>query len=327
MIVAICLLVPPLLLVYMREKVFQNHKNIYKSALSYAFFTLFLNSGIMLIRYAVSGISGNLFSQLNNYSAFACKYTILSVALALVEPYAEKFIRERVRWEVRLPRACLAFPYWRAAAVVYAAILFFLNFIRIFDNNFWEDEAFTTNLMTGTVSEIIATTAADVHPPLYYLIVKLGYALVGNRGWMFHLASLIPCAVILAFSLTAVWDRFGKETAIILMTLTTISGNAVTYNMEVRMYSWGALFILLSFYYLYLILTEGKAAHYVLFVVFSVAAAYTHYYCLLAVAFFYAALLFLSVFRKRLGLKKVLLTCACAVAAYLPWIAVFSIQC
>ena len=63
---------------------------------------------------------------------------------------------------------------------VYALILFVLNFIRIFDNNFWMDEAFTTNLVQHSISEIVVATAADVHPPLYYLLVKVGYEIFGK---------------------------------------------------------------------------------------------------------------------------------------------------
>lgn len=191
-------------------------------------------------------------------------------------------------------------------ASIYAVILFALNFVRIFDNNFWADEAFTTNLVANTVPVIIQKTAADVHPPLYYLIVKLGYTLAGNQGWMFHLISLFPCAIILIFSLTAIWNRFGKETAVILITLAALSKNAVRYNVEVRMYSWGALFVLLSFYCLYLILDEESTKHYILFTLSSLAAAYTHYYCLVSVAFFYVVLLVLCFFAKRLNWKKVL---------------------
>lgn len=38
------------------------------------------------------------------------------------------------------------FDYWRIAAVAFAAVLVVLNLLRIFDNNFWGDEAFTIRL-------------------------------------------------------------------------------------------------------------------------------------------------------------------------------------
>lgn len=149
--------------------------------------------------------------------------------------------------------------------------------------------------------------------------MKLAYTLFGKQGWSFHLVSLIPCAIIIAFTLTAIWKKFGKGTAIILITFQCLSANAIAYNVEVRMYSWGGLFILLSFYYFCCILENNRTRSYVLFVLFSLAAAYTHYYCLVSVAFLYLALLFLAFFKRNVTLKKVVLACAVTIIGYLPW--------
>lgn len=97
----------------------------------------------------------------------------------------------------------------RICAIAYAIILITLNFIRIFDNNFWGDEAFTINLIHGTIPQIIAGTAADVHPPLYYLIVKLVYTILGGHGWVYHLASFIPYALLMLLSYRLIWRHWG----------------------------------------------------------------------------------------------------------------------
>ncbi len=318
MIALFCLFIPPLALVCLRERLLDNHKNIYASALTYAFSVLALNGILMFLLFYVFHSEDELLFKLNHHNGFACKYIVLSMALVFIEPFAEKFCREKVALQVKGFLKLPQFRHLKGLACIYALGLFLLNFIRIFDNNFWVDEAFTTNLVQHPLSEILQTTAADVHPPLYYLFVKTGYMIFGNQGWMFHLISLIPCAIILVFALTTVWKKFGKEAAVILITLAGLSNNAVIYNMEVRMYSWTALFVLLSFYELYNILTEGKNKNYILFALSSLAAAYTHYYGLVSVAFFYLSILILAL-RKKLELKKVLLTCLATIAAYLPW--------
>ncbi len=211
---------------------------------------------------------------------------------------------------------------WRVIATLYAVILLILNFIRIFDNNFWGDEAFTIELVPHALGEMIHLTAIDVHPPLYYLIVKLGYMICGDKGWMFHFISLIPCVIEIIFALTVLWKKFGKEVAFIFITFAAFSINAISFNMEVRMYSWGALFILLSFFMLYEILCSDEKKPYIWFVVFSLAAAYTHYYCLIAVAFMYVGLL-LGVVLKKITLKKVLISYVATILLYLPWLFVF----
>ncbi len=318
MIAFICLLIPPLVHVYLRERILGRHETVYVSARNYGFSVLALNGAMMLLLFYVFQSEGELLFKLNHHNGFACKYILLSMTLVVAEPFLERFCREKVVLNVRRGSGFAECRYVRGLAGVYALILFLLNFIRIFDNNFWVDEAFTVNLVQRSLPEIITTTAADVHPPLYYLFVKAGYVVFGNQGWMFHLVSLIPCAVILVFSLTVIWKKFGKEAAVIMITLAGLSVNAVNYNVEVRMYSWAALFVLLSFYELYGILSEGRNKNYILFGVYSLAAAYTHYYALISVAFFYLVIL-LQASRKRLDLKKVLITCAVTIIGYLPW--------
>lgn len=134
---------------------------------------------------------------------------------------------------------------------LYATVLFMLNFVRIFDNNFWGDETFTTNLVQQSFSEIASITAADVHPPLYYFIVRIFYLVFGKRGWVFHLVSLIPCFITIVFAMTVIWKKVAPEASLVLITLLCLFNNAVTYNVEVPMYSRAALFILFSFYEVY----------------------------------------------------------------------------
>lgn len=204
-------------------------------------------------------------------------------------------------------------------AILYTAALFLLNFIRIFDNNFWGDEAYTIRLTRMSIPDMLAETAADVHPPLYYMLVKLVSSILGYRGAVFHLTSLIPYGITLILAITVLWKRYGKVTSLVFITLASILPNAVQYNVEVRMYSWGALFVLLSYLFLRQILSRARAADYVGFVLFSLAAAYSHYYCLISIAFFYVTLIVVALFKHEILLRKILICCIAAVMGYLPW--------
>ena len=207
----------------------------------------------------------------------------------------------------------------RILTVLYTFALFFLNFIRIFDNNFWGDEAYTIRLAQMRLPIMFAETAGDVHPPLYYILVKLTGGILGYRGTVFHFTSLIPYVIVLVLALTVLWNNFGKTTSLILVTLASLLPTAVQYNVEVRMYSWGALFVLLSYLFLWRILQQNSRNAYVGFVIFSLAAAYTHYYCLVSVAFFYVVLFLGSLIQRRDSLKKTVVCGLVTVAGYLPW--------
>ena len=214
------------------------------------------------------------------------------------------------------------FDYWRIAAVAFAAVLVVLNLLRIFDNNFWGDEAFTIRLSWMSVPEMLRATAEDVHPPLYYGIVQLFCKVFGYTGVVYHLASFVPYVLVIVVALTLIWKWFGGSASVILIILSSLLETSVIFNVEVRMYSWGSLFMLASFLALYSIFTKNRTRDYVWFVLASLAGAYTHYYCLVAVAFFYVILIGLALIKREAYFKKTLIACLVTVAAYLPWLIV-----
>lgn len=201
---------------------------------------------------------------------------------------------------------------------IYAVILIILNFIGIFDNNFWVDEAYSIELVKNNLSTIIATTAKDVHPPLYYLFLKLFVSILGQHPWVYHFVSFIPYLITVIFICKCILKEFGNGTALLFLTMISLCGNAIYYTMEVRMYSYGALFVLLSFYFYWQIIKTNANLDYVLFSLFSLCAAYTHYYCLLSVAVFYALLMIRAIIKKQ-DIKKVLIVWIITIVIYLPW--------
>lgn len=210
--------------------------------------------------------------------------------------------------------------FLRFAAVFYAVVLFSLNFIRIFDNNFWLDEAFSINLAKMDLTGMINATAADVHPPLYYAILMLMYRLFfGDHGWVFHLTSIIPYAITMLFALSIIWKKFGKGSAFLMITFISVMRSAVVYNVEVRMYSWAALFVLLVYYACYMIMADDRRSGYILFAVFALLAAYTHYYTIIPIAILTLSV-FVFLFVKKRSFLKFVTAISVSIILYLPWI-------
>lgn len=207
---------------------------------------------------------------------------------------------------------------WRIVGIVYSLVLCAINFLRIFDGNFWGDESFSVILARMSFGDMLHETAMDVHPPLHYILEMVLNRILGDHGWVYHLGAFIPYFIGLVFILTAIWKRFGKETALLMVTFTSILSISIQYNVEVRMYSLAALFVLMSYYFLYGILSRGDNRSYALFVLTSLGAAYTHYYAMLTICFYYLALLIWTI-KKRIPFKKLVITYAVTIAAYLPW--------
>lgn len=207
---------------------------------------------------------------------------------------------------------------WKVITILYAAFLIIINFVRIIDNNFWGDEAYSIKLAKMSVGSMLNETAKDVHPPLYYLNLILANRVLGNHGWVYHLVSFIPFLIALLFGLIIIKRLYGREVSLFFITFLGIADAAIKYNVEARMYSLAAMYVLLAFYAFRKILYHEKYGC-VLFTLFSLGAAYSHYYAMMSVAFFYLALLVLTI-GKRFELKKLLAVYICTICGYLPWL-------
>ncbi len=266
----------------------------------------------------------DIFYKLRTYNDYALRYTIIAGTLAVLLPVLCSLLKEVVppfaaRCAARLDARIPSPAHSGIILALYALVLFGMNLVRIFDNNIWGDEAFSIYMSTLPVSEIVRITAGDMHPPLYYFFVAASYRTLGARPWAYHLVSLVPYAVTLIFLVTVIRKRFGAWVSLLMITFSSILSAALTYNVEIRMYSWAALFVLLAYYGFCRIISEGSAAAYGVFIASSLAAAYTHYYALLSVAFFYLGLLVLSI-RKRIRFRTLALTYLLTVVGYLPWL-------
>lgn len=204
-------------------------------------------------------------------------------------------------------------------AVIYTLILFALNYMMVLNINFWSDEGYSIKLSKMSFFEMIDATAMDVHPPLYYVLLQIISRAMGFRWVSYRLLSIIPYGILLIFALTVIWKKFGKEASLTWITLLSLLYTGIQYNVQVRMYSWGAFFVLMSFYFLHEILSHNRIRDYSAFVMMSLAAAYTHYYCLISVAFFYLTLILVALTKRKEFLKKVLMACDVTILAYLPW--------
>ena len=59
------------------------------------------------------------------------------------------------------------------ALLLLSAGLLAVSVFLCFSDDIWYDELFTMGLASQPFGELISITARDVHPPLYYVIVKL----------------------------------------------------------------------------------------------------------------------------------------------------------
>lgn len=213
---------------------------------------------------------------------------------------------------------------------VFAAFTLFVASLQILvlsKYNF--DEYFTINLVRNSWGDCIRLTALDVHPPLYYLAVKLAVTIFGENFFAWHLVSFL-CFLGMLFITERFLSRcYGEREALISVLALCSVPNMLRYAIQVRMYSMAMLFVTSAFYLVRILaehyesrLSRNNLKYWVLLACVNVAAAYTHYFAGVAAVGLSLFLLFYLLLTRR-DYKNVFLQwgiySVIMAILYLPW--------
>ncbi len=232
---------------------------------------------------------------------------------------------ERIKSRLKLMVDAKRFEYFLLAlAVLGACVAIFFSF----NGAIWADEAYSLRIIQYSYADIIKMSAADVHPPLYYLMLKLTEDVFGiiSRDYYFtvvvaKLFSILPY-ILLGLLIWKKYKGLGTTRALMLLCLFGMP-QLINYAVEIRMYSWGLFFISASFIYASDILSgNANKKNWVLLVTFSVLAAYTHTFALVAMASVWLYFIILTITCKRELLKKCFVCAAAVMICFLPWFVV-----
>lgn len=181
----------------------------------------------------------------------------------------------------------------------------FLSFILIIINilkmrkltvmSLWHDESFSALLVQYNLNEMIKRIILDVHPPLYYLMLRAWSFIFTNSLFSIRMFSVLFGALsVIALYFFAERAFKNRKLAFITSTLLALSSFQIQYDIEARMYTLGAFFLIISSYFLIRALEEKKWLWWILYSLSAVASIYTHYYAIfwiLAQAIFFTGLI------------------------------------
>jgi 4-amino-4-deoxy-L-arabinose transferase-like glycosyltransferase len=203
-----------------------------------------------------------------------------------------------------------------------------LRLYRLDGQSLWYDEGFSVFLARMDPGEIVARTAADIQPPLYYLLLHGWMQFFGDSEWAVRslsvLWAVLAVPLIYALALELFHSRLAGMLAALLLVVSPLH---LWYGQEARMYSLLTFLCLLSGTLLLLAMrAKGWAWAALLWLAYTlvnVAAVYTHYFAFFVLAF-QAAYLFLVAwsghFRHWRLLAGGLAAGLATVLAYLPWL-------
>lgn len=196
-----------------------------------------------------------------------------------------------------------------------------------FHTNIWFDESYSVAISNHSFSEIWNIGGNDVHPVFYYMMLKIISLIFGNNILVFRLFSIVPIVILSILGITHIRKDYGERTGIIFSFLTLFLPIIAAYSSEIRMYTWVMLFVTITAIYANRIYkNELSIKNWVIFALFSLLSAYTHYYGLMFAGII-NVILFIYLLKNRKGknkdLKIFIIQAVVECLLYVPWLYYF----
>lgn len=196
-----------------------------------------------------------------------------------------------------------------------------------FHTNIWFDESYSVAISNHSFSEIWNIGGNDVHPVFYYIMLKIVSLIFGNNILVFRLFSIVPIVILSILGITHIRKDYGERTGIIFSFLTLFLPIIAAYSSEIRMYTWVMLFVTITAIYANRIYkNELSIKNWVIFALFSLLSAYTHYYGLMFAGII-NVILFIYLLKNRKeknkDLKIFIIQAIVECLLYVPWLYYF----
>ena len=202
---------------------------------------------------------------------------------------------------------------------IFFAILSLFSLGLIFNNNVWFDEAYTLSLIRHNFSDLISIIKSDMHPPLYFISLKLFSEIFGYSVLATKIFSVIGYIATLLLGCTVIKKYFGSFASIIYMLAVGAIPMSLYFSGQQRSYSWCIFFVALCFIEALLFIENNKYNHCFIFVISALSAAYNHIYALLAIGIIFAFVNIYILIKNRKLIKAIILSDILIIIGYLPW--------
>lgn len=226
--------------------------------------------------------------------------------------------------EIKEKLKSITLKQWHIAIIAIGIIFVSLG---AFHSNLWFDESYSVGLARHTFGEIWSIGGHDVHPILYYWMLRIIYLITGGSIMAYRIFSVIPIALMIVLGYTHIRKDFGEKTGFIFSFLSAFLPEMAQYAIEIRMYSWAILAVTILAIYAYRLTKEDKTKDWIIFGLSSLASIYLHYYGLMSAGLINVFLLVYLIIKKRK--KGIIFIVSFGVLqglAYLPWLVNFATQ-
>lgn len=214
--------------------------------------------------------------------------------------------------------------YYDAVSALIIVISTFVFATLMFNSNVWYDEAYSLAMIKHSFGDILAITAEDVHPPLYYFGLKLFCAIGGNVLIMAKVFSIIPLVLTMVLGYIQIGKILDKKTALTFVAMMALMPLYHCFSVEIRMYTWASFSVFGCGVFAWRAINENNTRYYVYYGLFGAMSAYLHYFAFVSVLLIYGIALVVSI--KKQNIRPWLICSGASLVAYLPWMSSFIAQ-
>ncbi|AZF02947.1 glycosyltransferase family 39 protein [Pseudomonas sp. R5-89-07] len=201
------------------------------------------------------------------------------------------------------------------------ALAMALRFYHLTSAAIWGDEGSSLLLSEYAVTDLWFHAAHDVHPPLYFLLLRGWIEVFGDSIGSIRSMSAIPGAVVVGLGIWLTQQLSTRRAAVLAGLLLALLPTAVRYSQEVRMYSLLGVWLLGATLALVYWMRQPERTRYLAaYVVLMSAGFYTHYFTALCVLVHWAYLGLQPRGQRLITRPAWWLANAMIVLLYLPWL-------
>lgn len=156
----------------------------------------------------------------------------------------------------------------------------FVQFVGINGYSLGFDESYSVYVAHLPLSKLLVYDAKDVHPPLFYVFLKVWIHLFGDSALAVRSMSAICMVLCVLVGFALIKELSNRRAAYVAALFVALGPFAVRYGHEARMYAPMAFLVLLATYALVMTLHAkiSKTAGATIYTIAMTAAVYTHYY-------------------------------------------------
>lgn len=207
--------------------------------------------------------------------------------------------------------------------IIFISIAFFIFGLNSFHNNIWYDEAYQMILNRYPLSQVIYFVSQDFSPPLYAITFKIISTIFSfNDLIVARLLSFAVFSLLFVMAFFPIRRIFNTKVSFLFSILLLLVYPSFFASIEARTYSFAMTFTLCACVYALSIVKRNSFKDYLLYIIFSILAVYSHNYSIMAIFILDNMLLFYTLFKRRDLLKKVFISNMIVFIAFTPWISI-----